>query len=291
MSRSSRPASARLLLLWIGLAPGCARRETDELTIATNWPPAACEAIEHGFASGTNPVPLRWVRVGATEDPTRVVERRSPVDVVLGGPPASHARLAARGRLAPLFSVDARPWRLVGTSEGVSVIAGSPRAEAARAFVASLGEAGPAPPSSSFRADLEDATRIEARPELLAAKSALAARENVPKRVGWMDEPPPWPPASITRMRTRPDGRELIAVLAAQVAPDPEARAWLLESFDRVPKAIDDAILLELDEAAGGRLAAEPRFRAWLRSEWFSWARQRYRRVVRNLSETGAWSR
>ena len=33
--------------------------------------------------------------------------------------------------------------------------------------------------------------------------------------------------------------------------------------------------------AAEGRLAREPRFRAWLRGEWTAWTRQLYRRVAR----------
>ena len=39
--------------------------------------------------------------------------------------------------------------------------------------------------------------------------------------------------------------------------------------------------LAELAGAADGRLAREPRFRAWLRGEWTAWTRQLYRRVAR----------
>jgi len=258
-----------IVLSGLSATSGCSRPD-DRLTIATNWSASACAAI------APTPSQVHWIRVGATEDPTRAVERGSAVDVVLGGPPESHARLAARGRLAE-------------TSGNASVMANSPHPEQARAFLDRLGTT--SPPTQSFLAELRAATRIEARPELLAAKAALETHGYPPRQVGWMNEPPPWPPASVTRMRTKPDGRELIAVLASQVAPDREARAWLLESFERVPKLIDDATLRELDEAAGGKLAADPRFRAWLRTEWSSWARQRYRRVVRNLSERGGAAR
>jgi hypothetical protein len=81
------------------------------------------------------------------------------------------------------------------------------------------------------------------------------------------------------------DPRPLVETLAEQVAPDPRARAWLLNSWERPQAPIDGALLAELAGAAEGRLATEPRFRAWLRAEWTAWARQRYRRVERQAGE------
>ena len=63
-------------------------------------------------------------------------------------------------------------------------------------------------------------------------------------------------------------------------------RSWLLESWEQPSRPIDGALLGELAHAVGGRLAREPRFRAWLQAEWTAWARQRYRRVAR---VAGGW--
>jgi hypothetical protein len=46
-------------------------------------------------------------------------------------------------------------------------------------------------------------------------------------------------------------------------------------------------LLAEIARACDGRIADEPRLRAWLRAEWTAWARQRYRRVARLAA--GAW--
>ena len=73
----------------------------------------------------------------------------------------------------------------------------------------------------------------------------------------------------------------LIETLAAEVAPEPPARAWLIRSWLAPPRVVDETLLAELTQAAEGRLCREPRFRAWLRAEWTAWARQRYRRVAR----------
>jgi hypothetical protein len=73
----------------------------------------------------------------------------------------------------------------------------------------------------------------------------------------------------------------LIETLAAQLAPEADVRAWLLRSWLVPGRSVDGALLDELAAAVDGRLVREPRFRAWLRSEWTAWARQRYRRVAR----------
>lgn len=272
-----------------------------------------------------SPLRVRWLRVPPGDDPTHAATRPSNVDVILGGPVESYARLAVRDRLTPFLAADERPWRIVARpsaaarspddtrssrpsnwpteyaravldaaddrdppidpEEGVGLVAGSPRAAQARAFLATLPGTTAARPAASLRPELLDSTLGVARPELRAARAALARMGDPARLLAWMTEPPPWPPASVTRMRTRPDGPALIALLAEQVAPDRSARDWVLQAFDRVPKPLDAETLRELDEAAGGRLASDPRFRAWVRSEWAAWARQRYRRVVRDPSE------
>jgi hypothetical protein len=106
----------------------------------------------------------------------------------------------------------------------------------------------------------------------------------------WMTASPPWPPASVARFLNREsNAMPLIETLAAQLAPDPDVRAWLLRSWLAPARSVDGSLLDELAGAADGRLAREPRFRAWLRSEWTAWARQRYRRVARlTLTPAGA---
>jgi hypothetical protein len=74
---------------------------------------------------------------------------------------------------------------------------------------------------------------------------------------------------------------ELVDDLAVQVAPDQEARTWLLQSWEQPAQPLDGSRIAALETAADGTLAAEPHFRAWLRAEWTAWARQRYRRVAR----------
>ena len=299
-----------ILLAGVGCA-GCGAGG-DRLIVATDWPPERCAAIDSTLAA--RGVVVRWVRVAGRVDPTMAAQRRSPLDVVLGGPLSSHVRLAVRGRTAPFHPDDAQPWRVIARSptdpppecdpapiiatafadgqppepvEGVSLMKTSTHVEQARAFLAALPATRPDPDASSLLSVLLDAMLSGARPEWVEARSALERHGNPARQVAWMTEPPPWPPASITRMRTRPDGPALIKLLAKQVAPDTSALAWLVESFERVPATIDGPLLNQIDEAAGGRLAADPRFRSWLRSEWSTWARQRDRRVIRNLQPRG----
>ena len=168
--------------------------------------------------------------------------------------------------------------------EGVSLVISSTRGALALRFLNAIGATKSAGPSASLLPTLLAATLTDSYDELREARAILHANGDPPRSFAWMTEAPPWPPASITRMRTRPDGMALIKTLAGQIAPDKTSLTWLLNAFERVPKPIDGGSLRELDEAVGGRLAADPRFRAWLGSEWAAWASQRYRRVGRNLS-------
>jgi hypothetical protein len=103
-----------------------------------------------------------------------------------------------------------------------------------------------------------------------------------------MTEPPPWPPASIARILSRPgeQAMTMVETLAAQLASDRPARAWLISSWLSPTRPIDRQFLDELTHVADGRLFSESTFREWLRAEWTAWARQRYRRVLRSLDET-----
>lgn len=327
------PVKARnsLIPLFV-LALGCGPSGADRLTVATNWPEEACEALERELASTSNPLRPRWIRVGKNEDPTRILDRPAAVDVVLGGPPSSYERLRVMGRLRPVedharLALLGRPprgperlreagdrpaeWaaayaRLVREDtpdtlplmsdtlplmsldgQGAALVAGTLHEEDGKAFLKIL-EGRPATNSSPgllFLPDLLAATLVDARKEMLAARAALARAGNPTRSLELFTEAPPWPPASIARMHSRADGEALVATLAEQVAPDPSAREWLVTSWNRPPRPIEGAVLDALARVADGRLAAEPRFRAWLRSEWTAWARQRYRRVVQRLND------
>ncbi|MBY0396343.1 MAG: hypothetical protein K2X91_07720, partial [Thermoleophilia bacterium] len=138
-----------------------------------------------------------------------------------------------------------------------------------------------------WRADLLGATLVDAADELREARAALAhaGDGDAGRAARWMTQPPPWPPASVAKILGREsDAMPLLETLAAQVAPEADARGWLLRSWLAPSRPIDGAFLGELAGAVGGRLAREPRFRSWLRGEWAAWARQRYRRVARTAA-------
>ncbi|MFI5455591.1 MAG: hypothetical protein ACHRXM_09080 [Isosphaerales bacterium] len=143
--------------------------------------------------------------------------------------------------------------------------------------------AGVDPDAESMVADLFGATLFGAQDELWDAWALLERARDRDRALEWLTEPPPWPPASVAKYLRR-DGEKamsLIQTLAAELAPEPAARAWLLRSWLSPPRTVDDQLLVELAHAEEGRLGHEPRFRAWLREEWTAWARQRYRRVAR----------
>ncbi len=155
----------------------------------------------------------------------------------------------------------------------------------------------PLPPSpdplsqaDALLADLVQATLIDASDELRQAKIALATRSKSLEGLNRV-QAPPWPPESVNqlvrrRVRKGDNPAPWLDTLAAQLVPDPAPRAWLRASWNRPRQPIDGATLNELAEAAGGRLAREPRFRAWLRGEWRAWARQKYRLIAREANES-----
>ncbi|MBV8311076.1 MAG: hypothetical protein JO344_11890, partial [Planctomycetaceae bacterium] len=200
---------------------------------------------------------------------------------------------ASEGDLVPSVV----PW-----NEGAAILRGNWHAPQARAFLRYLADHHGATPGrespdldpevSDLLADLLGATLVDAQEELLIAASALArAGDSASARAqAWLTEPPPWPPASVEKLQTRGGDIALAMVqdLAGQIAPDPEPRFWLVQSWLRPARPIDHSMLTELARAAGGRLVREPRFRAWLRGEWTAWARQRYRRVARLAAGAGS---
>lgn len=204
--------------------------------------------------------------------------------------------------------------------EGAALAPGADNPEAARAFLGLLKfpetptPAAEPPEADPLLADLLGAVLIDARDELQAARTAVRRADDPPRWVAWMTQPPPWPPASLTRLverhrakvealearinQQKAAGEDVTSLrqelarlippdrdLARQFAPDEASRAWLLESWARAPRPIDGALLAEIAGAADGRLVREPRFRAWLRGEWRAWARQRFRRVAREAGK------
>ncbi len=184
----------------------------------------------------------------------------------------------------------APPW-----IEGVALVGGR-RDEEARAFVTFLdgrGQAGPVPDeyprpepvADGLLADLLGATLVDAQDELWAAADALDRVGPPGPFEGFLGGPPPWPPASVEKLRERPEADDLLDALAREIAPDHDSRAWLFRTWDRPGRPIDDAWLRDAASAAAGRLAREPRFRTWLRAEWTAWARQHYRRIAREATK------
>jgi hypothetical protein len=188
-------------------------------------------------------------------------------------------------------SAASRSW------EGVAILKNAPEPARARAFLQFLLETKHGEPivgeeqrrspydaeTQSLVADLLGSTLVDAQDELWVAWRALEAAGSPERARAWLTEPPPWPPASIEKYLKREgeNAMKLIETLAAELAPQPAARAWLVRSWLAPPKVVDAALLTEMAHAAEGALGRERWFRAWLRAEWTASARQRYRRVTR----------
>jgi hypothetical protein len=178
--------------------------------------------------------------------------------------------------------------------EGVAVIAGGDNPTAAQRFVAFLATRGQAespeaedwadPTAAGLLADLLGATLVDAQNELPGAWAACERAGSPPMLRRHLAEAPPWPPASVAKLLHTEGAGPLVTTLAEQITPDADTRAWLVRSWLAPDRPIEGSLLLQLSTAVDGRLAREPRFRAWLRGEWTAWARQRYRRVERQAS-------
>ena len=176
--------------------------------------------------------------------------------------------------------------------EGLAIVHKSSGLRLARDFVNELATSGEIAPASTeeiarssggetLLADLLGATLVDAQEDLLIASAVLKDAKTVERAEHWMEQAPPWPPASVAKLLTSENGMALVDTLASQIAPNPGTRSWLIRSWLSPTRSIDGPLLDELAAADHGRLLREPRFRNWLRSEWTAWARQRYRRVAR----------
>ena len=168
---------------------------------------------------------------------------------------------------ARLVELAARSPRIAWHGEGTSIVPGRDSA----------------PGEGGLFADLLGSTLVDAQDELWVAWQALERAGFTGAARRWLTEPPPWPPASIKRYLERDSetSMAMIETLAAELAPEPAVRAWLIRSWLRPARPVDGRLLAELAGAADGRLEREPRLRAWLVAEWTASARQRYRRVAR----------
>ena len=183
--------------------------------------------------------------------------------------------------------------------EGGAIAPESPHRALAEALIQRLADEGRAEPprpedqvetdsdADSLLADLLGSTLVDAQDELRRAVDALSLVKD-PARyatlVRFLTQAPPWPPASISKIKQRPDPAPFLETLAREIVPDREAREWVLARWREAERPIDKAWLDRLAELQNGELAHEPRFRAWLKAEWTAWARQRYRRVARVAS-------
>jgi hypothetical protein len=156
--------------------------------------------------------------------------------------------------------------------------------ETGRATAPSSEEAGP-PGAEDLLRDLLGAAFVDAHDELPRALSALDQSKRTDLAEKWLTAPP-WPPTSVRKLYRQDPSGALAEELAAQIAPGLDIRIWLLESWNQPERPIDGQLLATLARAVDGKLVAEPRFRAWLRGEWASWARQNYRRIVRQLEKS-----
>ena len=196
---------------------------------------------------------------------------RRPVDSLAGSSPA------------PRPTVDRR--------EVVALVRGGRHRAEALEFLAAVSRPlriRPAPPDADLAArtddllaDLLGAALVDARNERRDAQISLAAHGHPAVAEASLGEAPPWPPASVVKLRNDPARANLADVLAAQMVTDPEALDWLEHSWRRPGGQVDLALLREVAQAVDGRLAREPRFRAWLRGEWTAWTQQLDRRVAR----------
>ena len=145
------------ILLWTALS-GCAWTERDTLSIATSWSVAERTKFDDSYrkwaSSGAGrPPAIRWEILAPGDDLVRVVLRKRPPDLILGGPSSAYDRIAAQGRFASKEGGAA--WRVVRRLPlGLAV-----RRDSARREVIKKDSDGPAPAAPSRRFTFDDPRR------------------------------------------------------------------------------------------------------------------------------------
>src|SRR5438309_1065171 len=111
MNSTRRTFEAVLFGTIIALS-GCALDDPNTLTVATAWPAAERARVEASFRRSAGPdVKIRWLLLSPSDDPARLVKRRNPPDVLLGGPASTFARLDGASAFVPLAE-DGPNWRV-----------------------------------------------------------------------------------------------------------------------------------------------------------------------------------
>ena len=100
-------------------------------------------------------------------------------------------------------------------------------------------------------------------------------------------EPPPWPPASVDLLKSRPRANVLLKSLIEHISSSSATREWLTSQFEANPGYVNAKLLVEMGSVLGVEQASESRLRSWLSAEWSAWAGQRYRRAARLAAEKG----
>src|SRR5262245_43296818 len=109
---------------------GCDPPAADRLVIATSWPASDRRRIESEFdgwlkghpeISTRGTIRLEWLILSPGDDPERLVARRSPPDVLLGGPARAFERLGRAKRLSAL-PIDGSPTWAVARRGAIRLI-------------------------------------------------------------------------------------------------------------------------------------------------------------------------
>ncbi len=252
--------------------------------------PVAWRVVERpqGLASPSGPNPSIDRGQDPRDDPATFAEAKSVLEAE--GWSKGYETLVRRPVELMPKAATPRPASKVPL-EAVAVSKTGRHPDQARRFLTALTSQGwiaPAPPDADLDArtddllaDLLGAALVDARNERRDALIALEVHDHPKPAESAIGEAPPWPPASAAKLRADPTRAGLLDSLSAQIAPDPESLDWLRASWQRPKRAVDLPFLREIGRASGGRLAREPRFRAWLRGEWTAWTQQLYRRVAR----------
>jgi hypothetical protein len=251
----------------------------DEITMA--WAHAKIQANAYGQLVRTAANVARFGRGGESLSEVLRCDISAAITSGIEGPIDDHSSFVK------LESVPA--WR-----ECVAVVNGSPHAKEASVFLEFLAEQGqadrPTPEKEkrdnlALLRDMLGNCLVDAQDELKDAVIALDRAGHPADLEAYLDDAPPWPPTSITKIRQRDDHEALLETLAHELTDSPESRFRLLESWDHAPKKLDLAQLQMLSTVSNGQLLKEPRFRMWIRAEWTAWARQHYRRIAREAGK------
>lgn len=114
-------------------APGCGWTVSEGLVVATGWPLQERRRLELEFqnwlksSSGIHrlaSLEIDWLVLAPGDDLVRVVARRHPPDVLLGGRASTLASLAGSQSLDPILSADSALWSIVAPGAAAEQVTG-----------------------------------------------------------------------------------------------------------------------------------------------------------------------